>query len=305
MASPVAPSLNSLTLEACRKVNASPSAFQLFRAREEWMDEVKSDIWTLAKKLKFLQKTTIGITTEGVDRYALPSDFSSDLTMVLLDGLTTGTAQGGAAGTITLAATEGISESALKQKKGILVYEGTGKGSYSQVSAYNSGTKIATVNPNFETAPINGDKYMFVDEITPVYQKPIWDFDRMVQVNGGSTGKPLCFYPKGDVDNGEFILFPKPYRTSNSGTPYGMQLRYYCDLTRLDLGGTLMSTLYRRWRNIFIKGVYWKALEDENDRKNDQKTDTAERAYRQALTMLITRETYGVDLSNLQASIME
>jgi hypothetical protein len=297
MAADAAPTLVSITTEGLKKGGySSPSSAQLTRAQDEWMPEIKNDIFTLAKKLKVLQTIVVGITTEGVDRYALPSDFSSDLTLTLLDGLSTGIAQGGASGSITLAATETVSEATLKQKKGILVYEGTGKGSYSQVTAYNSTTKVATVSPNFNTAPVNLDKYMFVDTVTPVTPKPVWKLDRMIQVNGGS-GTPLYFYPIGDADNGEFVLYPKPYRSTS--IPWGMQLRYYCDLMRLDLAGTLITTLYRRWRNIFTHGVYAKALQD----KDDKRAEKAEVKYQRMLSTLITRETYGTDLSNLQCTL--
>jgi hypothetical protein len=120
--------------------------------------------------------------------------------------------------------------------------------------------------------------------------------DRLTQVSGG-TGKPSFFYPKGDADNGEFVLYPKPYRVS--GIPYGMQLRYYCDLMRLDLAGTLMATLYRRWRNIFVQGVYIKALQDDDDDRFEKE----ERRYKMLLTNLISQETYGMDLSSLQTKV--
>ncbi len=294
MAAPDAPTLVSITTEGLTK--AGSGIGRLARAQDEWMAEIKNDIWNRAKKLKSLQKTSIGITTEGVDRYALPTDYSSDLTLSILDGLRVGIAQGGALGSITVAAAENITEAALKQRKGILVYAGTGKGSYSQTTAFNTGTKVASVSPNFNTSPVNLDNYMFVDNITPVRQKPVWDLDRLIQVSGG-TGKPLFFYPVGDADNGEFVLYPKPYRVS--GIPYGMQLRYYCDLMRLDLAGTLMVTLYRRWRNIFVQGVYFKALQDDDDdRFKEEKKE-----YQRLLMDLIGRETYGTDLSNLQIKI--
>ena len=291
------PTLVSLTTEGIQMGGyATAPSILLARAQTQWMLDIKNDIWTLAKKLKSLQKTTIGITTEGVDRYALPTDFSSDLSLSILDGLEVGIAQAGASGSITLAAADNISEAALKQEKGILVYEGTGKNSYSQVTGLSG--DIASVSPNFSTAPVADDKYMHVDTVTPAKLAAIWNLDRLVRQTGG-TGKPCIFYPIGDEDNGEFVVYPKPYRTS--GVPFGMQLRYYCDLMRLDISGTLMATLYRRWRGIFIAGIYYKTLKNEDDERQDK----AEKSYRRSLIDLISRETYGTDLSGLQVTVEE
>lgn len=295
MAQPTAPTLTSITTEGLQAAGySSPGTTLLTRAQDIWMRSIKNDIWALAKKLKSLQKTTIGITTEGVSRYTLPTDFSSDLTLSILDGLSVGIAQGGAIGSITLATTDGISEAGLKQKKGVLIYAGTGKGSYSQGIGLSG--DVALVAPNFNTAPVNLDNYMHIDSVTPVRQKPIWVLDHMIQQSGG-TGKPVFFYPEGDADNGEFILYPKPYRPS--GIPWGMQLRYYADLMRLDLSGTLMTTLYRRWENIFTAGIYFMALRNNDDKRALK----AEGIYKSLLSMLIARETYGTDLSNMQTTI--
>jgi hypothetical protein len=300
MATDTAPTIAILVTEGLRKagiLNPRAGGLAYERAQSEWMPEIKNDIWSRAKKLKSLHKTAVGITTEGVDRYALPTDFSSDLTLNILDGLNTGTAQAGAVGSITLAAAEAISEATLKQRKGILVYSGTGKNSFSQVTAFNTSTKVATVNPNFATAPANGDSYMIVDTVSPVLQNSIQRLDRMIRGTGG-TGKPEIFYPKGDADNGEFVLYPKPYRSS--GVPYGMQLRYYADLMLLDLSSTLLSTLYRRWRNVFLTGLRFKALQSQDTDGKDKRIEGAKIDYRSELSDLIGRETYGVDLSDTQ-----
>ena len=300
MATDTAPTLNSLAREGLRKANiAKPSNDQIKRAKEEWVPEVKNDIWALSKKLKSLQKTVVQITTEGAEVYSNPSDYSSFLSATVLDGLDVGVATGGASGTITLAADETITEAALKQKRGILIYEGTAKGEYVQVTAYNTTTKVATVEPDFDTAPVNTDKYMFVDTVIPLYEKPIWDLDKETKVNGSGTGLPVYLFPRGDSDNGEYVLWPKPYRTS--GVPYGIRLRYYCDLKRVDLASTLMATLYRRWRNVFVEGVRLKQFQT----KSDERESMQKRVYNEHLKLLIARETYGTDMSDLQQTLAE
>ena len=297
MAAPTAPTLTSLVTEALKKAGySSPSSSLLTRAKDEWMEEVKHDIWTRAKKLKSLHTTSIMVTTNGQARYSMPTDFSSDMTMTLLDGNTTGTAQDGTVSTVTLASSETLGESDVIGKE-ILIYSGTGKGSFSQVTSYDSSTKVATVTPNFATAPTTGDEYMIVDTYYPLIQKPVWELDR---TNYPSVrDRPTHFFPIGDSDYGEFILYPVPYR--NSTKPWGIRLRYYANLLTLDLSSTLMSTLYQRWRNVWIQGVMVKALENDDDNRQLAVRDI----YNNKLIELIMRETYGGDLSNLRCTIVD
>jgi len=297
MAAPTVPTLSSITTEGLRKAGfATPSATSLTRAQEEWMAEIKDDIFTRGKKLKVLQSTDVIITTEGLDTYSVPTDFSSDLSLSILDGASTGTAQDGAVGSITLASTDTVSEATLKQKKGILIYEGTGKNSYSQVTAYNSTTKIATVSPNFAVAPVAGDKYMFVDTVSPARQLPVFEYANSYMATNDAAGTPTKFYPIGDGDDGEYILYPKPYRAS--GVPWGLYLRYYVDLTRVDLAGTLMTTLYRRLRNVFVAGIAYKALAND-----DPTVAQAAAKYERLVSATVSAETYGTELSNLQVTL--
>ncbi|PIU80805.1 MAG: hypothetical protein COS71_01470, partial [Candidatus Moranbacteria bacterium CG06_land_8_20_14_3_00_40_12] len=66
----------------------------------------------------------------------------------------------------------------------------------------------------------------------------------------------------------------------------------YANLMTLDLAGTLMATLYQRWRNIWLQGVYAKALKYE---VKDGDADMQLLIYRQLITDMIRNDTYGID----------
>lgn len=298
MAAPTAPTLITLSTEALKKAGyASPSTLTgvmtLTRVQDEFFEEIKNDIWNLTKKLKSLQTTGITITTPGIPQYTNPSDFSSDMVMTLMTGLVTGTAQAGGATSITLAAADTTTDNVGEE---IMIYSGTGSGQARFCSAYDSGTKVATISPAWTVNPESGSKYMIIDRKERLIPGPVWDYNK--KPNLPSKGEPTHWYPVGDEDYGEFILSPTPYRTNADTTPYGIEQRYYANLMTLDLAGTLMATIYRRWRSIFIQGGYAKALHKDDSEKNIQMSN-----YNSSLLSLVARETYGMDMSNLQRSV--
>jgi len=298
MAAPISPTLISLTTEALKKAGyPSPSASLLSRAQTEYMEEIKNDILVMTggRKLKSLHTVSCLPTTNGQSRYSLPTDYFSDMTLTLMDGNTSGTAQAGASGTITLAADFSSTEGNLLGKE-IFIYSGTGVGSLSQVTAYNDTTKVATVTPDFNTAPDGTSKYLIIERYNKLAQTPLWNYQENTKV---SRGEPDSYYLKGDADYGELILAPAPYRSS--AIPWGMQCKYYANLMTLDLASTLISTLYQRWRNVWIQGVKARQLENDDNRK----APTEDQKYRVMLQQLIGRETYGADLSNLQCTVSD
>ncbi len=170
---------------------------------------------------------------------------------------------------------------------------GASVGSYSQIVSYDSVTKIAAVVPDFDTIPISGDTYMMVDVEYPVETRPIFDGDARLKLV--APGLPQYLYPIGDDEAGYFVFNCPPDLTR------GARLRYYADLSQVDSDSTLMSVIYRKWRNIFIKGIKWKKLMDEDD----DNADAAGKDYMSQLRVLIYREIYGMDISNLTDRIMD
>jgi hypothetical protein len=293
MAVPAVPTVDDIVLQGCKKANA---VHYIAEAKNEWMEEIKNDILVLAgdKKLKMLHTTAILVTTNGQSRYSMPFDFYSDMTLTVMDGDITGTAQAGAVGSITLAASDTQTESGIIGKY-IFIYEGTGVNGYSQCTAFNDTTKVASVTPDFATAPDSTSKYMIVDSNYVLQQKPIWELEEIV--NQTSHDRPTHYFPVGDENYTEFVLYPNPYRASE--IPFAMKLRYYANLMTSDLTSTLMATLYQRWRNVWVQGIYAKALQ----RNEDSQADKEMSRYNQYLQALMMREIYETDLSNVSASL--
>lgn len=295
MAVPTVPTTTTLCTEGLKKAGYSnPESTLITRATDYWLEEIKGDIQlkaaTVQKKLRSLFTTSFLVLSEGKHRYALPSDFLSDLTLTLMDGTHTGTATGGAAGYIDLAADEDITEDDAVGKYG-LVTSGTGVSSCSQGTAYNTTTKRFTVTPNFSTAPAASSGYMIVDRYRPLEPSNSNRLDGYTSPT--IKGEPNTYIIQGDNDTGEIVLYPTPDAT------YGLQLRYYLDLSLVDLTDTRISTLYRKWRNVWVQGVKAKALED----MPDDRAPAEMKKYYEYLDAVILDETSGQDLSEIQFQV--
>lgn len=292
MALPTLPTVTTICQEALTKAGYTniPSAIQT-RAETKWMDELKSDIMLSAdknsKKLKSLFTTSYTITTIGIHRYSNPSDYNSDLTLTLLTGDNTGTAQGGSINSITLASGEDVT-SDFAIGKYIIIIGGTGLYSCSQILSYSETTKVATVSPDFNTAPGGSDTYMIVDRNRELIEKNIISFDNITYT---LKGEPINYYPLGSTTYGEFILYPNPDKI------YGLQMRYFANLLRIDLSSTLMATLYEKWRTLWVNGIYMKALQDIDDKRAHAEKKVF---YEFILPSFLDKESYGVDWSELQ-----
>jgi hypothetical protein len=296
MAAPSAPTLVTITTEALKRAGySSPSAALLTRAQDEWMEEIKNDVWTLAKKIKALQATNVFVITKGEGLISYPADFSSDLSMVLMDCTHYGVCQaGGGVTTAKLAADEDMGEEYPIGKKIILYLTADKTTAYeSYVTAFNTTTKVATFSPAIAVTPDATYSYMVSDS-----HEPIKGPDHIIRLdelhNYAERGVPLKFYPVGDEDYGNFYLFPVPYRGGD--VPWAIGQRYYANLITLDLASTLMATLYRRWRSLFIQGVRAKAFAN----KDDDRAVQADAKYQRELQRLTARELYGTDLSDMQ-----
>lgn len=281
MAAPTAPTLSSISSEALKRAGYSnPSSALTTQAQDEWMEEIKNDIWTVEKRLKNLHTTSITILTVGKSRYTFPSDYGTDMTMVLMNGDTTGTAQAGAVGSITLASDDDGTESDYQGKE-IVVTGNTGQGSISQIVSFNSTTKVATVSPSFTTAPDSSSTYMIIDSYYDIERQPVWEFDKIAKPQ--IVNRPSVFYPLGDSDNGEFLFDKAP------DVAYPTKLRYYADLMEIDLAGTLMATLYKNYRNVWIKGIVYRSFKQDLD----DREEIARKEYEAALARMISEEKSG------------
>lgn len=255
------------------------------------MEELKNSIWHRAKKITALQTTAHGLIVVGQSRYSMPADYSSDLTLVLLDGDRAGVAQGGGADTLILAADDNASGSEMIGFDA-LITSGAGVGSLGQIISYDTGTKEAIVSPNFSTAPAPGSGYRIVNREWPIDIDVGQNLDRY-KIMG--LGRPDRAHVVGDEDFGEFILNRAPDRA------YGARLRYYANLMRIDLNSTLMSSLYLRWREIMTGWIAYKALDWGNNDRANVEFDK----HRIRMNDLIIRETYGTDISNINERVTD
>ena len=296
MAAPTAPTQDSIVTEGIKIAGYStPSTDQKTRAKDEWMQEIKNDIWTRAKDLKFLQSTNILVLTEGAGLVDYPSDFSSDLSMQLLEPTHFGVCQaGGSTTTAKLAADEDMTNAFAVGKEIVIYLTADKTTTYSGfMSNFDTTTKIATFSPEITVSPDATYSYLIVDAHKPITQQQIIRLDELYLY--AERGTPYHFYPVGSEDYGQFYLYPVPYW--NDSIPRAVRQRYYANLMTLDLAGTLMSTLYSRWRNVFVQGVFMKQLKDDDDKRADKE----ELIYKRKMADMISQETYGSDLSNLQA----
>lgn len=292
MSVPANPILNALVIEGIAQAGESnPSPALITRATNEWVEEIKNEIWNLSKKPKLLQITAYTVINQGQSRYAYPSDYSSDLVLTLLYGTNINACQAGSNNSLTLNANDASGQNIIGKE--ILMTAGASQGSYSQIVAYNSTTKIAQMVPDFNVNPVAGDTYMMIDQEYPVETRPIFDWESRVKLV--SPGLPKYLYPVGDDQEGYFVFNCPPDITR------GARLRYYADLSQVDASSTLMSVIYRKWRNIFILGIKYRKLNDEDD----DNTAEAYKTYQAALRVLIYREAYGMDISNLTDRVMD
>lgn len=295
MASPTAITLENIVEEGLKKAGyTNPLSTQtalVSRAEDIWMREIKNDIVNSKNKLMSLQTETIQPLVIGRSRYDLPSDFLSLVSMTLLDGEHSGAAQAGSAGTITFESTESIGDDCTGKE--VVLINGTGSGQSSQIYSYDTTTKIANIYPEWTANPTSGTGYLIVDNYYKLNEHPVWDYDR--EQYKFRKDKPSSYFPIGDESNGEFILLQAPDKE------YAIKIRYYADLMRLDLDGILMSTLYRKWQNVFILGIWAKALVHQDD----PNAIAAKNEYSNAIAVLTMREGYGSDLSNIVMRIDE
>src|ERR1700685_922189 len=102
MAIPAVPTATTLVTEGLRQARIfNPTASQIATYQNEVMEQLKNQIWQELKQSKPLMTFSYMVLTPGQSRYSCPSDYSSDMTMVVMTGLYTGTVLSGTANTIT------------------------------------------------------------------------------------------------------------------------------------------------------------------------------------------------------------
>lgn len=293
---PTSPTLTSLATEGLQKtgylVNTVQFANQLQRATTQWMEEIKNDIFTVIKNPKFLQLVIGQATVAGQSTYLFPSDFSALVngTLTLMDGTVRSTFQAGSTTTAWIL-NIGNTLTDLVGKE-ILITSGVALGQIGQVTAYDAASKTATV-VGASVAPSSGDAYLIVTTYYELTENMANQYDKE---NYPTTKDiPVYFMHQGNTSVEQYTLFPAPDKV------YGIKIRYYANLMNLDLAGASITTLYQRWRNVWVQGIFAKSLQDSGDSAADNEISK----YESMIKLISGRESYGVDLSNLQIRMVE
>lgn len=294
MSAPAIPTALTLVTEGLYQARIfNPTVSQLSRYQGEVMEQLKNELWQELKQAKPLMTFSYTTLVPGQSRYSCPADYSSDLSMVIFTGSTGGTAEGG--NTNLLLVPGSISQDQVMGKD-LLITGGSAANSCSQIIGTvilddGASTEI-TVYPDFQGLPDGSSTFMIIDNQYPVESDHIANYDKF---RSFGLDRPRKFFPMGDEDFDEFVFDVAP----DANQTYGVRMRYTVNIMTLDLNSTLMSTLYQKFREYWIRGIKYQALSDNMDDEAPQSEDER----KQKLQALIRSQQYGTDLRNLNQHV--
>lgn len=246
MAIPLTPTLEEICRRALRGAGQpAPSQGMIQEAMNYQFMEVKNEIKLLADTHPLLLTKEVQVTTKGVRSQAQPTKAGGVKSILLLDGPDTwrGTAQAGAAGTITLASTFSEEEDTLI---GLMIFtlSGTGSLQYRHITAYNDTTKVLSISPNWTTTPSSDTTYVIVN-----YQNEIHNTTTQLlnyeDYSFAGKGLPTCA-----AISGETLWF-----NVSPDKIYPLMWTYYLDLDQLDEDDALHDKILREWRSVITQGI--------------------------------------------------
>jgi hypothetical protein len=271
----------NLVTEALKKAGiSSPSDDEIDRASDYWLQEILNDIWMKSiasgnSRLKTLAETLIDVSTLNVRVYDLPDAMDEELELEVLDGSRYDTAQTATSTTITLDADD-TGTASNTEGKWILITSGLGVDEFKQITDYDSTTKIATVESAWTSTPNSSSTYLIVDQ---EYQLDEIDLAEM------GTASPVPGRPTAFAKYNRQLIFDRPWDRAT----YGIRLRYYMNIHSVDTTGGSTSRWGRiitNWKNVLTQGVFYKALEDNDD----PRAPKAKGDYEQMVGMLLIKE---------------
>ncbi len=282
MAAPTDPTLTLLATEAYKKIGIlTPTSAELTRASDYFFEEVLDEIWNAVTadgntRLKTLQTEVMAISTKGKRTYDIAEAFDEEVSVTIWDGSNRGTAQAGATGSLTLASSDTVTEARIVGKY-LLLTGGTGSGQYRQVTAYNTGTLVATVDSNWSTTPDNTSTYLIVERTWTLTEENEID---LVEQQPASLGRPSYF-----AKYGRQLIFNRPFDLST----YGIFIRYFMNVHQVDRtegASTMITRILRNWRSAVTYGLAKKIAEAEGDTMaKDMKAE-----FDRATSSLVVRE---------------
>ncbi len=243
---------------------SSPDADDLTRA-DKWLQEVLDHIWLTSfnsgnTRLKGLESEFLDISTDNIRTLAMPEDFDQEISVNVWDsavaGDDRGTAQTGGNTTITLASAEDITQ-AKAEGKYIIITGGTGVDEFKQITAYDTSTKIATVESAWTANPDSSSTYLIVTKNRPLDRADIREFD-------DDAGTPEPGIPSEFTVHNQVMIFDRPWDAST----YGVFIRFHMHIHQVNLtegNSTRIVRLLRNLRHVLTVGVAYKALEAEDN----------------------------------------
>lgn len=259
------------------------------------MEQLKNDLWQAVKQAKPLMTFSYMILVPGQSRYSCPADFSSDMTMALLTGLMSGPIQSGSGNSITTPASQGPFDPNQTLGKDLAIISGSASSSVSQIVGCvenSDGTSTLTVYPSFQATPDSSSVFMICDNQYPIEADHIANYDKF---RTAGLNRPRKFFSMGDENYDEFVFDVAP----DGNYPYVIRMRYFVNVMTLDLASPLMSSLYLKFREYWIKGIKAQALSDNDD-------TTAPMALQERnskLGELIMSQQYGTDIHTLRQHV--
>ena len=242
-----------------RALGRAASSGEQARALDEWLPEIKNDIWLdEGGSHELLEADTLLLLTEGTHIYTLASDFDTPKSFSVLDGDIRETAQAGTANTITLVSTDS-SESAGRVGKEIITISGTGSDQKKQITDFNTTTKVATVDSNWSVIPDSTTGYLLVSEYQPF---------SLVDIN---TFAKITDRTERDRPSSGMIWNNKLYVQKVPDKTYVLWYQYWVNILKVDIADTNVThqQIYANWRSLFDQGIFFKTLQNEDDVRAD------------------------------------
>lgn len=265
MAIPYTPTLHDICKTALRRAGQpAPSGGMIEEAMNHAFMEVKNDIKLNAPTHPLLLTEEVQATVIGVRSQAQPTKCHRATSVLLYDGPNEwrGTAQTGASGSITVAATMSEVEGNLIGLP-IFTLGGTGSLQYRHITAYNNTSKVLSISPDWTTTPDSTTTYLICNTQREIFNtsKQVLNMDQY-----DFAGDNAPYY--GTI-NGEQLWF-----NVSPDKIYPLLWNYYIDIDQLDENAAVSQKILREWRNIFVQGITAYSMQTYDDTRQFDQLNT-------------------------------
>lgn len=289
MAIPAQPTSTTIVTEAWKLFGkANPTTSEITRGTDYGLEIVKSDLSDQGYEWDFARTVSFQPTLVGVSSYQAPTDYAKLIYTKVYDGARRGTAQSVTANTITLAANDS-GQSETVGKKVAITGATLGSGQCLQIKSYNTSTKQATLEANWDTTPTGTITYLVVDDETEIKFETVYDKAKLKLTS--IAGKPTMVYHLADSAEGDFVFDRTPDKL------YVVEFMYYADLLKIDLTATLYNRILRLLNGLFIQGVFVWCLQD------DARYATEYKKYEMKLSRTAAKYLHPNNLSNVDCKL--